>query len=320
MHDKAGTFVEVDKTSTWCTQLGCRLQWYGKEKNTVIFNIVQNECYGAIIRNINGKIISTLERPVYCISNDGNHGISLNFSRLGRLRPGYGYDLIKDDTKNIKAPEDDGLWYFDLNNGNESLIVSLSTIKDVDAEKGMDNSIHYFNHASFSPKGEKIIAFHIWLKNNKRSSRLVLIDVRSTEIKVLELKGNVSHYNWVSDNKIILTVHEKESTKYYFVDINTSNTELIGRGILIGDGHPSFDKENNVMITDTYPNRLGYQKLMAYDFNLMKLDVIGKFYSSDKFVGENKCDLHPRLSNSGKYISIDTAFNDSRSMVIIKRL
>ena len=38
-----------------------------------------------------GKKQRTLPKPIYTVSPDGAWGLSLNFSRLEWLRPGYGY-------------------------------------------------------------------------------------------------------------------------------------------------------------------------------------------------------------------------------------
>ena len=45
--------------------------------------------------------------------------------------------------------------------------------------------------------------------------------------------------------------------------------------------------------------------------------LIGKFLSPLKFNGYNRCDLHPRWSPDGKFISIDSTYAGSRKSYLI---
>ena len=57
---------------------------------------------------------------------------------------------------------------------------------------------------------------------------------------------------------------------------------------------------------------------MKNDLNMeSKKILIGKFYSPLKFNDYNRCDLHPRWSPEGKYISIDSAHQGDRRTYLI---
>ena len=71
-------------------------------------------------------------------------------------------------------------------------------------------------------------------------------------------------------------------------------------------------------MTDTYPNLIGHQKLRIYDNLKNQIIDKGSFYSHSNFTGENKCDLHPRLSRNNRFISIDTALSGKREMLILE--
>ena len=34
-------FYQINETETWCWQQGCRLQWFPKKQNAVLFNILR---------------------------------------------------------------------------------------------------------------------------------------------------------------------------------------------------------------------------------------------------------------------------------------
>ena len=102
------------QSSAWCWQQGARLRW-SKEKNTIIYNDIENNHYCTRYFNIkNKKIIKTISYPLYDINKDETYGISINFSRLQRLRPGYGYDKLPDSTEKDFHPKNDGLFLVDL--------------------------------------------------------------------------------------------------------------------------------------------------------------------------------------------------------------
>ena len=43
------------------------------------------------------------QHPVYSVANNGKFALTLDFSRLHRLRPGYGYSNLPDETRKEKC-------------------------------------------------------------------------------------------------------------------------------------------------------------------------------------------------------------------------
>ena len=164
-HD-GSTFHEVDKTSTWCWQQGCRLQWFPQDENElIIYNTMVNESYGSVIQNIRTKtVLRHYKMPIYDIDSTGEWALSLNFSRLGRLRPGYGYINIPDRTEGDRDPVDDGIWLMSLSAGKGELLHSLQKLSQVNPLPSMEGAEHYINHLSFNPSGQRFMFFHLWVK------------------------------------------------------------------------------------------------------------------------------------------------------------
>ena len=108
-------FIKISETKTWCWQMGCRLQWYKGTDHLIFFNDFSNGRYISRIFNIEtNNDEKVLDSPLFCLSKGGEFGLSLNFSRLEKLRPGYGYSLIADSNIDIKEPQDDGLFLIDI--------------------------------------------------------------------------------------------------------------------------------------------------------------------------------------------------------------
>lgn len=313
-------FIEFGVTTTWCWQQGCMLQWYPKEQNQqVIYNDLVEGKYGSVLHDINSMgIIKKFNYPIYAISSDGKYATTLNFSRLGRLRPGYGYSLIEDITIGISAPENDGLFLMDLDTGIRTLLVSLKELAQNSLAKNVE---HYINHATFSPDGKRLVFFHLWAQaNNKdRGLRVCEYNFQSSSWKVIEDKRIVSHYAWFEDSTFIATSKEKNGKWHYSLyDLEKATQEDLDIS-LYSDGHPMYNPLNKkLIVTDSYPDRARDQHLYIVDIESKEILEVAKLYSPDKFTGQVRCDLHPRWDRDGKYICVDSSFKGKRNLVILE--
>lgn len=313
-------FQFVDTTSTWCWQMGCRLQWYpAAGENSILYNRLVNGKYGSVIQDVySKKILKTYSYPMYAVSPDGRWGLSLNFSRLQRLRPGYGYTSLPDVTQNDLAPIRDGIWRIDMQTGRAKFLLSLRRVKDIKPHKSMEGAEHYFNHLLFNPSSTRFLFMHLWVKDGKRFSRLLTADHNGANVCVLNNEGYSSHYTWKSDSEILVySQHSPWGRKFYLYKDKTENKSIFGDGVLTEDGHPSFFPRNNNLITDTYPNKKREQSLLFYNHESKKIKCIYKSIIPSSFTKEVRCDFHPRLSPSGKYLCIDDVENNKRVMRIL---
>ncbi len=116
----------IDETYAWNWQQGSLLQWFGESNNKIIYNkySCENKKFYSIIRNINSDFKKQIDYPIYAVSKKGNFALTLNFNRIAKIKPDYGYfyeDQRFSDLKNF----DDGIWNINLINNNCSLIISL---------------------------------------------------------------------------------------------------------------------------------------------------------------------------------------------------
>ena len=219
--DKANPkFIKFSETNAWCWQMGARLRWLNNQSDLVSFNTVYKNRYICKIQSINKtNEYESIPLPLYDINNDITYGLSLNFSRLQRLRPGYGYKNILDKSIKIKAPSNDGIILFDFKSKKEELLISLSKISKIEPDKSMKGATHYFNHISFSPNSRFFMFFHLWVNNNKRFSRLFIFDIETCKYKLIS-KNRVSHYTWKSDTELLITESKDGIVFYTLYNIN----------------------------------------------------------------------------------------------------
>ena len=317
-------FVKIDDTMTWCWQQGCRLQWYPLNRHgrnsTVIYNTLVNGAYGSRIQDIQTKkTLTEFGRPIYGMSPDGRYGFSLPFSRLGRLRPGYGYAVLKDETEGDVAPVNDGIWRIDMASGRNELLFSIADIANFSPQSTMKDAEHYFNHICVNPAGNRLLFFHIWKKGSKRHTRVITCDMGGSEPYILVSDAVASHYTWKDQDTllcIILNARRREK-RYCLYKDRTTVKSVIGRGVLDLDGHPSYSHDRRLILTDTYMDKYGCLNLLLFNVEKESLTKLGAFYTPTSFVGELKCDLHPRWSPSGRYVVFDSAHNGKRELYVM---
>ena len=313
------TFHEIGQTTTWCWQQGCRLQWYNNSDDKIIYNKMIEDNLGSVIQNIYSKeFIKTINNPIYSVANSGEWGLTLNFQRLHKYRPGYGYN--NNDTKwsSLKS-DNDGIWLIDLKNNNKHLLFSISEISQFYTLDTMQGANHYFNHIQINPSNDRFLFFHLWVKNDKRYSRLITSKIDGSELYPLINEGHVSHYNWISESKIIAySTHQDTGTFYHLYEDMTGNYHPLKLDILLNDGHPTISSDGRYLLTDTYPDKFGDQKLILHDFKNKKTEILGEYFSPLKYRGEMRCDLHPRFNKNGNMICFDSALSGRRQLYVIK--
>lgn len=316
-------FRHVGTTSTWCWQQGCRLRWYPADENKLIlYNKLINGTYASVIQNvIDESIVNEFDFPIYDVQESCDQALTLNFSRLGRLRPGYGYTNLPDTTSRQKAPNDDGVWVVDLNSSDKRLLLSLQEISELDPEPSMVDADHYFNHISVSPYDDTFMCFHLWSKNSVTHNRLVVCGMNGDGLKLFSTSGVFSHYTWSSASELLLTIfHSKQRAEYVRYNIQTDTRTKMDDGMLLTDGHPTWSPDGNTLLTDTYPDKYDEQSVIIYT-EAAGGRVIKKFPTpialSYRHGGEVRCDLHPRWDRDGGQVCVDSAAGGKRSLYVL---
>ena len=314
-------FIQFAETTTWCWQQGCMLQWHPTEPNKwVIFNALVNGDYGSVVFDIDkGLPVKKYSHPIYSIDPTGINAVTLNFSRLGIRRPGYGYTLLPNTTSGNSAPEDDGLFIFSLTNSDKEILVSLAELA---IEVDILHMQHYVNHATFSPDGKQIAFFHLWVdSNSNHTMRFFSYDINTCERFLLEDKRKVSHYCWINSKEILATVFNKYSNTWEYLTYTTdkayqAQTTSID---LKTDGHPMRSPtDKNIFVTDSRINRRRKDSIILFNEETNKTATIANFFIPVVYKGQVRCDLHPRWDRHGRLIMADVVLNRKRAIAIVK--
>lgn len=106
--------------------------------------------------------------------------------------------------------------------------------------------------------------------------------------------------------------------KYYNLQNNIFvASEDFNESLLSIDGHPSFTKDGKYMITDSYPDKDCYQRLIVYNTHNKQSALMGKIYAG-LYGKSGSCDLHPKLCVNNDFLVVDSAFNGQHHMILFK--
>ncbi len=307
-------------TFAWNWQQGCMLRWLpGKEDRVLMFNDRREGRFVSVFIDLKNEECWMLPTPIYAVSPDGKHALSLNFARLNDTRPGYGYCGLKDPWYDKAAPEEDGIYLVNLRDGSSELIISLGQIARLDPKESFKGAKHWFNHLLFNTKGNRFIFLHRWKRPGETfRTRMFTSGLGGEEICCLIDSGLVSHFDWRDENHILVwALVPGKGTGFFIVEDFTGSAIQVGKGLLVRDGHCSFSPDRRWILTDTYPDAEGYRSLLLFDTRTEQLIHIGKFYSPPELKGEIRCDLHPRWSRDGREVCIDSAHEGTRQMYIV---
>lgn len=316
IHDiSSGQDRIIDHARSWNWQQGCRLRWLSRENPSLLFNDFNGKNYYSRIVDTEGNTLKRFSKPLYDIDCRGKLGITTDFSKLGYLRPGYGYTLIP---QQIHYPTDSAIGIIDLEKDITIKEISYSRVLGILAGRSKSVDNYYINHLSFAPNGKKFLFFVIEIVGKFHKASLLVYDIDNDNIIVLEREMKVSHYVWIDNNTIICTAYDKSyQCNYYIYNCAENKRKELYPETLSEDGHPLLLNNGNIL-TDTYPDACGYQHLFTVNMQTGGSDEIAAIYSTPFKSGERRTDLHPRVNKENNMICIDSNSQGRRKLIIFK--
>ena len=314
------------KTKTWNVQQGCMAQWLGPDFSThVLYNDMRDGKYCSVMLNVTNGEERVLNMPVYTVSADGKTALSLDFSRLHNLRPGYGYSALPEKTKGVVLPDVTCIWKIDIESGEVTPLLKYTDFAKFQprAEMQEEGSVHKVNHLMLSPNGKRFMVLYRWYCGQRKYTRLITCNIDGSDMYLLSDDDMVSHCYWKDDDHIIAFENKHgEGTGYYLMKDKTQEyTHLWPQ--LSNDGHPSYcPTDSSLVVFDTYPDRTRIQEVKVTrdtDVEGKEIKVLARVFAPFKYDNDTRCDLHPRWSRDGKEICFDACFEGQRGLYVIEK-
>lgn len=319
---------KIAETNSWNVQQSCMLQWLGPDfSSRIIFNDYRDGKYVSVIKEIATGNERIIPAPIYTVSPDGKVALTLDFSRLYNLRPGYGYYNVPEKTKGIALPDVTAIWKIDLETGNIEPILTYKDFALFDPRPEMQEAkaVHKVNHLMLSPSGERCMVLYRWFVGQRKYTRLVTFNTSDgSDMYVLSDDDMVSHCFWKDDEYILAFANKKNGGPGYYLMKDKTQEYSRCWPQLCNDGHPSYNIDRKLIVTDTYPDRARMAEIKLMDgTNETKNDVkvIARVFAPFKYDNDTRCDLHPRWNHSGNSICFDSVFEGHRGLysVDVKR-
>lgn len=325
---KIGEFHKIAESFAWNYHKGCRLQWVDYER--VIFNTAKEDKLVSQEININTGVSKFYDFPIDAIFVDENRYLATTFSyeRLNKCMPGYGYPILDGDSVE-NAPQNMGLSIVNLKSGERKLIISLAGLKDSYGSSCPDYT-HFVTHTEFSKDGRYVSFLYRAAPKGEEGKDMhktwiIVYDLSKEKIIALPTQMSGSHYVWNNKNQIIASCIIDGKSCHVLYDINNPNNyKIIAGNMVNSDGHQTW-LSDTVFITDTYPDRRRMAKLYKMNTETEDVELLASIYSPKEFQTKDvhchiACDLHPRLSPSGKYLTFDSPRTGVRSFYVMTLL
>lgn len=312
-------FIKIGVTHSWNVQQSCMAQWIGPDyKSRILYNDFKDGHYCAVIYNFEEKRIEkVLPMAAYDVARDGSFILSLDFSRLHRMRPGYGYSNLPDTTKGILCPDQGCIWKVDIVDGKITELFKYIDFAAFEPDESMDGAEHKVNHLMISPNCKRFMVLHRWFQKGRKHTRLITVNIDKTEMYNLSDDVFVSHCYWKNDGEILSFLRKKEmGDHYYLMKDKTKEYEMFWPE-LNTDGHCSYSPNGNLIITDTYPNRKRIASVFLCTENDNCSRRIARVFAPFRYDNDCRCDLHPRWNRAGNMICIDSVHNGKRGLYVI---
>ncbi len=312
-------WIPLAESNAWGWQQGCMLQWIPGSDSKIIYNTREGNEHVSVVMDVFTREKKTLPRPVYTLSPDGKHALSVNFARIQDTRPGYGYKGGVDPVADQLAPDGDGIWSLDLETGESELLFSYADIAAIPQELEPIGK-HWFNHLLYNTDGSRFIFLHrVHKKLDKKggwTTRMFTAGADGSDLNVVADHGMVSHFVWRDPSHILAWAREPDTgDAYYLYTDKSDKVEIVGEEVFTRDGHCTYSPDRKWMLTDTYPDKNNLHYVYLYNLEDKRFIEIAKIYRPKPGDNEWRCDLHPGWSRDGKTVAIDAMYLDGKRQI-----
>jgi hypothetical protein len=189
---------------------------------------------------------------------------------------------------------------------------------------------HYFNHLLINPSGDRFIVLHRYRPKFDPQTlqfeggfvtRMITANMDGSDRYILDPSGYTSHFIWKNDKEVTMWTRP-EGQPNGFYQLRDQSRELIAVGTekMPSNGHNTYLPQpySDWILNDTYPDRAtSRQTVYLYHVPSGKRFDLGHFPSPKAYRGEWRCDTHPRSSDDGTFVAIDSPHQGGRQVHLL---
>ena len=326
-------YIQIAKTTCWNFQEAAMFHWLPWEDGLCAFNDCRDGKYVTVLLNWKTGQERIVNRPVSAIDPTGEWGVSLNYARLRKCRPDYGYaGEGQDPLLDQVWPENDGLWLVNLKTGQEKMVLSVADAKDVMPSITSEDGLAYFCHTIISPGASKIFFLARTVQNfSEQLADRGYVYAWDTVSLTVNTDGTAlrrcfpdgwqgSHFNWKDDQTLAVTARWDAGKMWahtIFKVGEEENVRHLAPGIMDWDGHCIFSPNGKFISTDGYWNKDGYRSWVILRVDDEAIQSAGRFYVPEKYKEQySRCDLHPRWRPDGNQMAFNSVHEGTRQVYL----
>ena len=321
IHRDTHEFIPHAKTSAFNLQQGSMMHWInGGAGAEFTFNDWENGTLVSRTMNPTTGTVRTIQGAIAAVSPTTPLAIGLNYGRMAHCRAVVGYATDTKSTDVEAQPEDDGLYQLNLQDGNSKLVLSIADVIRASGDKQVVGKRTWFNHVLFNTDGTRLLFFCRVRHETGFYTSLWTVDPDGSDLEMqIPFGYRVSHFDWRTPTRVLVSSDILGEMGFVEFTDGLRDFTPLGRGVLPSDGHASFSPDREWLLCDTYPRgteRLA--QLMVYNIAENRKIVLGEFHHEEQFVGDIRCDLHPRWALNGKTITFDSVHEGSRQVYLVE--
>ena len=321
IHRDTHEFIPHAKTSAFNLQQGSMMHWInGGAGAEFTFNNWENGTLVSRTMNPTTGTVRTIQGAIAAVSPTTPLAIGLNYGRMAHCRAVVGYATDTKSTDVEAQPEDDGLYQLNLQDGNSKLVLSIADVIRASGDKQVVGKRTWFNHVLFNTDGTRLLFFCRVRHETGFYTSLWTVNPDGSDLEMqIPFGYRVSHFDWRTPTRVLVSSDILGEMGFVEFTDGLRDFTPLGRGVLPSDGHASFSPDREWLLCDTYPRgteRLA--QLMVYNIAENRKIVLGEFHHEEQFVGDIRCDLHPRWALDGKTITFDSVHEGSRQIYLVE--
>ena len=239
LHD-GDRWIELGKSAAWCWQQGCMLQWVPDSQSEILWNDRDGDHFCCHILDIRSGKRRTIPHPIYALSPDGKTGLSLDFSRLNDVRPGYGYAGVPDPYADQSAPARARAFFASICK-RAARINHLSSghCRPRARKATMEGASISSTICCLARTVRDLYFLHRWTGPKGRETRMYTATPDGKDLRLIDDNGLTSHFMW-RDSRHILALSNQRTHGirfYVFEDGGNRTIEVVGEEAMTSDGH-----------------------------------------------------------------------------------
>ncbi|WP_416397975.1 hypothetical protein [Allohahella sp. A8] len=325
-------WTPIGESRAWSWQQGPMTQWIGTTRQ-VVWNArrdATDQASPEIVAQIMDTVTGTsrqLPGQVYAVTPDGKTALSLDMTRLERLRPGYGYAARAGAVSLVRAPSDDGVWSMDMVSGERRLVLSLAeAVRFLQAHTPLKSRLKralkryhfWFNHAKFSPDRSRFTVKLRWRNiggpwNDQQGVSLTCkLDGRDLRL----LAQGTSHVIWLDDSHLYFW--QRDGLRLaHDTSPKGSILEQLAPELIQANVHMRHFPDNNDQFIFDTPYREQID-LIVWNRRQNSHQTIATFTGHQPAKGPFRCDLHPSLSANGRQVVVTSLQSGKREVYVLE--